>query len=316
MINTVRKATLLILSLCIAGIISTNAVAENTTPSHVYQITEKLLTTLKYLGQIDEKTYNNYVPDNSLRHPRHVLQKARECDMLITKILEKNGVAPQAFPERSSPTEIRPADVKESVIHIVEQLRRISDTARNAADEEPPLIPGKLPGDVYNNLKHICGALTVKIIPSDVYRIAVTVRDNIVTIYKRRGGEEEDIPPLLNMPGKEPKDVYRETWSFMDNLRVLALHPDFAIPGGVILPDKEEGQIKPQNVIGLMNDALAETETIEYVLGIETRAQVPPFIPEKIPSDVFAVIYQANRIVEKLIDSENTRIKAIKDGQE
>ncbi|TNE28835.1 MAG: hypothetical protein EP349_07410 [Alphaproteobacteria bacterium] len=235
--------------------------------------------------------------------------------MLVTKILENNDITPRAFPERSSPSEIRPADVKKGVTHIVEQLQALKTSDQNEANTESPPVSGKLPSDVYNNLKHICDSLTVEIIPSDVYRIASAIRDNAIMIYRQRGGDVEELPPLLRVSGKEPEDVYRETWSFMDNLRILALHPDFAIPGGVILPDQEQWHIKPQNVIGLMNDALAETETIEYVLGMNNRAQIPPFVAGKIPSDVFAVIYQANRIVEKIIDSENERIKEIKGEQ-
>ena len=269
------------------------------TPSHVYQSTEELRLKLQAFGLLDMQTYELVKPDTVLRHPRHVIQKVRECHQLFSKILLARNIEPEPLPDLYSLREVRPSDVKNGVGHLVREIEKLGQTE----SIEVPFIENKLPDDVYNNLKRICRAVTVDIVPADVYQVAAAVRVNTEKIANNRG-YKLDIKEK-KFTSKIPADVYQETWLFLDDLRLLALNPDFAIPGGVIMPNKQDkDDIEPHDVIALMNNALSGTNAIKYTLGVREKTDLPGFEKDKTPSDVFREIHHAHIIVKRLIELE------------
>jgi len=269
------------------------------TPSHVYQKTEVLRLKLNDLNLIDMQMYEAEPADVALRHPRHVMQKVRECHQIISKVLIAKNIQPDPVPGLFTVREIRPLDVKNGVEHLLAEVDKLG--ASNITGV--PFEEGKLPDDVYNNLKRICYAIAVDIIPSDVYRVAVAVRENMDKIARSRGYEINLTQEQFD--SKIPRDVYEETWKFLDDLRILALNPDYAIPGGIIIPNKQiDSETYPGDVIALMNDALAGTHAIKYTLGIGEQSNLPKNQPDKTPSDVFGVIYNAHLMVKKIIELE------------
>lgn len=284
--------------------------ADRITPSDVYQSTENLRLKLDALGLFDMQMYHTIPPDTALRHPRHVMQKVRECHQLFEKILISHDRQADPLPDMYSLREVRPADVKNGVDHLLRQLDKLSDTP---IPVNAPYTDGKLPSDVYNNLKRICHTVKAEILPSDVFRVASVVADNMEAIYKSRDFED-DMPEIQTFTDKVPGDVYFETWDFLKNLRQLALNADYAIPGGVVLSnERPQGTITPQDVIALMGDALAETNAIKYSLYVRENTHLPPLIPSKTPSDVFGKIHYAHAIVQKLLTLETHLEKETED---
>ncbi len=290
--------TLLIALIAALGHASSSR-SETITPSDVYKVTEELRMALLDLRLLDLESYESQAFDVALRHPRHVMQKVRKCHMVISKIMQQNGVSSSPLPALHSLREIRPLDVKKGVEHLLNEVRMIGPVQQR----EIVKLKGKLPNDVYNNLKRMCRALNVEINSSDVYRTAKAIDENIEKIALSRGYELTlDDEPSFN---KSSHDVYQETLSFMDDLRILALNPDFAIPGGVLIPDRlRTKEASSQDNLALMNDALAETDAIKYVLGVREHAAQLSSHEEKSATDVFKVIRHAHNLVQKIIEFE------------
>ncbi len=144
------------------------------TPSHVYQSTEEFRLQLENLGLIDNSIYESAQPDRALRHPRHVIQKVRECHTILSKILLARGLELEPVPGLFSSREIRPADVRNGVQHLLKDVEKLGEKT----SEPVPYVEGKLPGDVYNNLKRICEAVNVETVASDVYQVVLAVLKN------------------------------------------------------------------------------------------------------------------------------------------
>lgn len=273
--------------------------ASGITPSDVYRKTEMLRLTLQQQGLLDLKKYQDEEDDRALRHPRHVMQKVRECHTLLARLLKQKNIQVEPLPELFSVREIRPSDVQNSVDHLVKQASGLNEVVQDDVQFEE----GKVPSDVYNNLKRICSAVRVEIVPSDVYQIAAAVNNNLNKIVEMRGYDFNI--PYRTFSDKVPGDVYQETWRFLEDLRTLALNPDFAIPGGVIVPNHiPQREIIPQDVIALMNDALAETGAMKYTLGVRENKGLPAYQDNKTPSDVYAQITRAHTVVKTLLEQE------------
>jgi len=279
-----------------------SALGAKTSPSDVFQRTEVLRVTLQGSGMLDEEKYKENEGKNShiLHHPRHVMQKVRECHTLISKLLKQENLDAVPLPDLFSMREVRPSDVLNGVNHLIQEVQKIAPLRQ--ADKIK--IQNKVPHDVYNNLTRICSSIHVKIIPSDVYQVAQAVNLNLDKILIARGYEYT--PPYQTYMDKKPADVYEKTSEFLIVLRTLALNSDFAIPGGVIIPSKvPEAEIQPHDVIVLMNYALAETSAIKYSLGVREYSILPPYEEKKTPSDVYAQIDRAHNIVKFLVNREN-----------
>ncbi len=290
----VLPAIMLALCFCFSA-----AYAQDITPSHVYQKTEILRLTLQEQSLLDIRRYENEPEDSALRHPRHVMQKVRECHTVLSKLLKERNIEAKPLPDLFSIREVRPFDVQGGVHHLLQHALLVKE----AALPDVAFEAEKVPSDVYNNLKRICASIKAEIVPSDVYQVAASVNENLNKIVRVRGYNFDSA--YESFENKVPADVYRETWAFLEDLRTLALNPDFAIPGGVIVPTQvPDGTIIPQDVIALMHDALAETNAMKYTLGVREKTALPQYQEGKTPSDVFSQIRRAHAVVKTLLAKE------------
>ncbi len=272
---------------------------DNTSPSAVYQEIEELRFKLTDLGLINKHKYDTDQPDTLLRHPRHVIQKARECHQIISKILVARHIKPEPMPGLYSFHEIRPSDVKNSVEHLLKEVSKLGKTPTRAI----PFTEGKLSVDAFNGLKRICQAINVEITPADIYQVAIVVEKNMERIAT---SQQYDLDiPQSSFESKTLDDVYAEAWGVLDSLRTLALNPDYAIPGGIIIPNsRQKGQITPGDVIDLVNDLISGTNAIKYTLDIREETPLPPYQSGKTASDVYNVLYRTHLITQKILALE------------
>ena len=280
--------------------------AQDITPTDVYRETIILKEGLAQIGLLDIAKYNAEEDDTALRHPRHVMEKVRECHMMIGKIMQSRGIEVDDLPSKAEFNEVRPADVFKAVKFLQKDAQKLGQASVPA----PVVEDQKVPTDVYNHLKRICHALQAEVKPADVYRVAQVVLNNVMKIAEIRGINIRS--KFAQYEEKIPADVYHEAWAFLDDLRFLALNPDYAIPGGVILPNQRETKdIIPQDVIALMHDALAETEAIKYTLRINDTPVFPLYQEGKTPSDVYSLISHAHSIVRELLEMERREDEAV-----
>lgn len=277
------------------------------TPSDVFVLTEKFKRHLLDLSVITPAGINSALKESSLRHPRHVIQKVRECHILLSKHLIRRGISPTPFPEYNFLREIRPSDVKTGVQHLLDEMRKIG----GVEDKAITLTSEKLPIDVFNNLKKTCNAIDVEISPSDIYQAAVGVLVNVRQIGKVRG---ISIPLQIDQVSvsKSSQDVYDLAIRLLNHLRELSLYADFAIPGGVVIGEsRADKSVGERIILAALNDAFSETSAISYSLHIQDRITLPTYAENKTLTDVYKKIYLADLIVQKLLDDEAKKQKEL-----
>lgn len=269
-------------------------------PTDVFQKTEILALKLEALGLLKHIEQDMVDPTNMLRHPRHVIQKVRECHTLVGKILIQKGYNPEKLPDLFSVQEIRPIDVLSGVNHLIMEVDKLSPPEIVI----PTITDQKVPGDVYTNLNKICRSLDAEIVPSDLFQIALGVNERLDNILTLRAYDNSF--PVKVFADIKPIDVYIETLSFLTDLRLLALNPDFAIPGGIIFRNYKpvEEDIKPQDIMSLMNDSFSGTSAISYTLGYRDRVLLPSYEDHKTFSNVYAQISRAHDVVRFLLTQE------------
>lgn len=279
--------------------------AQEATPSHVYQVVDDINTELALLLEADDSVArkDETAPALTARKPRHVIQKAREMFLKVQTLRRINGLPAtelQPFPVRA----IKPADVKGLVSAILTDLRGLREPFAVTNDPEPAaLTDGKTPTDVYQNLVGATAAVNSlgvpKVVPNDVYRVALAIVSDLTKIRSARGLTEE-IPLKKEATGKKPGQVYELGVQLLERLAELTQNEAFAIPGGVVLPNRREGKITPAHVIDILNNAQAEVVAVKLAVGASEPTEVIAPPAGKTPSDVFDALQTALQMLEGL----------------
>lgn len=286
--------------------LATPAFAEPITPSHVYQSVDKANAELALLHKANQSNAkaDKKAPALTERRPRHVLQKAREVLMKVQALRLINGL-----PEKTVPPfpvrEVLPADVKNVVDRIVADvadLRPVFGVTETAPPS--PLPSGKTPTDVYGHLVaaglQVDGLGIPKSVPNAVYRVALTIISDIEKVRAARG-ITDPVAMTTGASGKKPKDVFENGVQLLTQIQALTEgNADFAIPNGVVMPNKRSGKIRPAHVMDLLNNALAEISAIKVKVGATTPTELAPPQSGKTPSNVYDAVTTARAMVETL----------------
>lgn len=296
----------------VSTLFSQKIYAHKITPSDVFQATEELRLRLDALGLIDMHEYGAKKYDDALRHPRHVLQKARACNVFISKILISRNIEALPLPHISSKKEVTPHDVMASIDHLISEIDKLEPSG--LPDIQVESVSGKVPNDVYNNLKNICSAIKVEVTPNEVYRITEAVHKNVTMIVMSRNYRVNEISDVVD--DADISDVYQEVIGLFSDLHDLSLHPDYAIPGGVVLKEGKGEDVTQRDILSLMYEAYAEVEAIEYAIHIDEEVVFPDHETQKTNSDVLSLLHSARSNLRKIIEMENKiNSEILDDGQ-
>lgn len=299
-----RFVLVALLALCIAGAAPADA-EEETTPSHVYRVVEEIN---RYLAAFHAANLTDPEADAgtlmAVRRPRHVLQKAREVLSRAFTLQTLLGQDPGAIPPMPA-REVQPADVKATVERIRDCVVELApEFGLAAAPAKPDLVEGKTPSDVYQHLVRAERRLNTlgipALVPNDVYALASAIREEVAGIRNLRGVDAayETVTAKTN---KKPAEVYTATYAALESLRMLVDGDGaYAIPGGVVLPERIEGKVQPEDVFGLMQHLLAEVASVKIAIGGQTPAEVSTDVSGKTPRDVFNVIATVRHMIETL----------------
>jgi hypothetical protein len=137
--------------------------------------------------------------------------------------------------------------------------------------------------------------------PNDVCRLAVMINEELEGILVARKRTQ---PAFIAAPGtgsKTPEDVYAQAYTVLDRLRAkVEADPGLTILGGIVLPNRRDPPLTPNDILDLENSLLAELGAIEATLGIASRIPVPPLIRGRTPSDIFDLLARAQALVAAL----------------
>ncbi len=266
-------------------------VVADITPSHVYQVTDDIVAELGLIYKATQSTNSSTRYSENARKPRHVLQKAREVLLKVQLFRKLNGLSKKSVP--AIPTrEIRPSDVKKMMDRILVDLREAGKKLNVTSKATPAaLSSGKTPTDVYNNIA-LAGAMVdglgvPSIVPNDVYRLTETLVSDIRLVVKKIGGNGL-LESLKGSRRKKPKHVYQEVYGLLSDLKAMcAKESKYCVPGGVVLPKKRSGRIKPGHVLDIVNNALAEVGSLKTKLGVNVTSKLSPVASGKTPTDVY-----------------------------
>lgn len=285
--------------------ISTVQASEAVTPSDVFRLTEQLKAHLLALKIISPENIQMTAEENNLRHPRHVIQKVKECHTILSKFLIRRGISPESLPFGELLREVKPSDVKSGVQHLINEVKKIGSVKDINIEKKDDILPI----DVFNNLQKICAAIDIEILASDIFQVATTVLLNTHQIAKT---SDVKIPPLSHRVtlSKSPREVFELTILLLRNLRQLSLYADYAIPGGVVISEVAPKNNRLERIIfAALYDVLAETSAIKYSLHIREKITVPGYVENKTLTDVYRKVYFADLIVKKLIEIEALKQK-------
>lgn len=301
----ISGARWLVALVAITIMVNATAGAQNITPSHVYQVVDDVNSELALLHNANgsKAKTDKKAPDLTARKPRHVFQKAKEVLQKVQTLRKLNGLSVNeipAFPVAA----IKPADVKDLVVVILKDVRGLRATfGVSEASPTSSLQSSKTPTDVYGNLirasLQLDGLGIPRIVPNDVYQVAMTIISDINKI-RTVLGQTDEFEMMSGSKGKKPKAVYQRSFDLLNTLKTKSNNDKFKVPGGVILPNKRSGKIRPGHVMDVLNNALAEIGAIKVTVGATIPTEIAPVPSGKTPSNVFDAVSTALAMAEKL----------------
>lgn len=295
--------------LCVVA--ATNVTAQTVTPSHVYQVVDNVNAelALMHTANNSNSSGDKKAPALTKRRPRHVIQAARMVLLKVQALRAINGLAKNPvppFPVR----EVLPADVKKIVERILADVRDL----RAKFDVTGPspsvaLKSGKTPTDVYGNLirasLQIDGLGIPRVVPNGVYQVAMTIIGDLKKVRTARGITAE-VKFQAGGKRKRPKHVFDRGVELLAAIKSLsATNPNLAIPGGVVMPNKRSGKIRPGHVMELLNNVLAEISAVKVKVGAKTPTELAPMPSGKSPSNVFDAVSTALAMVKDLMAKQS-----------
>lgn len=121
-------------------------------------------------------------------------------------------------------------------------------------------------------------------------------------IREARGISERVVLQKKN-PGKSDRDNYEHAFELLADLETLSAQPDFAIPGGVVPPNRRTGEIIPEHVMDILDDIEAEVSAIKAKLGVTKPSEFGIPKQAKVPTNVYDAITLARLMVKSLSPS-------------
>ncbi|MBR9765351.1 MAG: hypothetical protein GYB53_17985 [Rhodobacteraceae bacterium] len=282
----------------------TPARAQQVTPNHVYQVTEEIWLDLERMHQANFSQPGTAPRETAARRPRHVLQKAREVSRKLQMLRFVNGLDTDLLP----PMEVReatPGDVFELVVKLRDELADLHGAyGLSGPVGEVALPTGKSPTDVYNRLLQIEVSLDglglPPVVPNDVYRLAETLRGELLLLSGRPAGSQPDPAEMMALVQKTPGDAYSEANALLTDLRALGDSGRFAVPGGIVLPDDRPIPIRPGDVLHAISVILAEVSAMKAVVDLRDPMQRAPFQGGMTPNEVWNSLSLSRELVAGL----------------
>ncbi|MFZ5609325.1 MAG: hypothetical protein ACOY99_06925 [Pseudomonadota bacterium] len=244
-------------------------------------------------------------PPLTQRQPRHVYQKAREVFVKVQKLRGLHQLETRPVP-LLAPREVALGDVHRLVKAIrtdLDGLRPAYKVTAIPGEDDDPAQEGT-PSDLYAALDMVSRSLDglglARQMPNDVLQVALTIIGELEAIRQCRGLAA---PPAVakNTEGKQPKDNYARAFALHQALKTLSESSErFAIPDGVRLLNPRTGPIRPEHVLDLLNNVLADVIALKARLGVRHTLPFAPTQSGATPSHVYDALSLAIVLIETM----------------
>jgi len=232
------------------------------------------------------------------------MQQAREVLLRLNALKNVKGVKRgeiPVFPVRK----VTPRHVRAMVERLLGEVRTLRPLyGVTEPPPEAPLVTGKVPTDVYRNLR-VIGAMLESLgapphAPKDVYRLALTLLGELDIVAMAM---ERQCPAGTGkaVPEKTPADVYALMNEVLGDVHDLAVALNVDAYAPVQAPQRKSGAIRHADVLDLMNTILADVGAIKAALAATRPTVIAAEPPPKRPADVYSAIESAGGVVRCLL---------------
>ncbi|VAW50959.1 hypothetical protein MNBD_GAMMA06-967 [hydrothermal vent metagenome] len=273
------------------------------TPSDVYQQTDNVIAEIILIRKALNVQVAGKNPGLQFnKKPLHVLTKSIELQEKIATAQEKNNVKKTSLsvlPLRK----ITPEDVLASALHSLDGLRKLkAGLGINEIINDAPLIAGKSPSDVYENMwraSYLMDAVSGAISPNDVFRNTKVIQADLKFISEHLGVSPPDELPIF-LEGMTPKDANIEGYKNLHRIYRLQKNLKMQL---VRVSDFPVGKASPSDVYDTTNTILGELVRIKIKIGLNKSLESFADFNEKTPSDVHKELRTIGILIEQLTNS-------------
>ena len=300
-----RFVTLLISAGLLPG-----ALMAQTTPNHVFQNVQYIERALDLMHDANYSEASEAQQEATARRPRHVIQVANTVFRKVQLLRFINGFETRSLPPIPA-REVTPADVD----NIVSQIRADLEEMYAAFGITPPALDielpeGRTPTDVFNGLLQVEAALDglglPRAVPNDVFRATQTLISELELLLAHVTPGRA-MPPPAGWTPASPAAAYQEATELLGDIATLVSeNPELEIPGGVVMPTERSGDIRPSDVLFMVNIALAEISALKVMYGLETPMHLAPVQSGRTPADVLQDLVRARTILSMLRTPERS----------
>ncbi len=286
------------------------------TPSDVYGQTLVVLDTIRFLRQTQNL---NQMPPKPKRpnnkHPNHALAEALTLQRKINQAEHNLWMETTEVPEVPKRI-ITPTEVYDQMQTLIAELQRIKYRLGVERDLlTPPPIKGKTPSDVVQNLRWAQAAMPLfpldkplyqydpKFLlkePSDVYGVADLVLRKL-RAYKRFRGIRVKARKVPYVEGLRPRHVFQKTIEALDKTMKLREQAGLGTSALPLYPMRE---ITPSDVYQQAVRLDRELNLIYKTAGMDISRFTPRIFENKVPSDVFKVMWTISFEMDTLLGSQ------------
>ena len=272
------------------------------TPSHVYQVTENIISEIGILREaigVDDEP--NEPEAQRGKAPIHVYGKGLELLEKISKAQRKLGMTPAEVGEIPL-RDIKPSDVFELVSSILWQLQNmkeqlvISDTI-----EKAKFVGAKMPSDVYENLwlaSYMLDGLVPPIKPEDVYRNIQYIHGEMRLIATKLDVSLDLDPPEIT-GRKRLKNIGQQ--ALFSLYKISELEKRLAGMAAASVPEVTLVRIRSSDIYDLTNMLIAEMVRIKVHLKIDLPRGEQPTPHRVKTNEVFGQMHLVVKNLEKMI---------------
>ena len=272
------------------------------TPSHVYQVTENIISEIGILREaigVDDEP--NEPEAQRGKAPIHVYGKGLELLEKISKAQRKLGMTPAEVGEIPL-RDIKPSDVFELVSSILLQLQNmkeqlvISDTI-----EKAKFVGAKMPSDVYENLwlaSYMLDGLVPPIKPEDVYRNIQYIHGEMRLIATKLDVSLDLDPPEIT-GRKRLKNIGQQ--ALFSLYKISELEKRLAGMAAASVPEVTLVRIRSSDIYDLTNMLIEEMVRIKVHLKIDLPRGEQPTPHRVKTNEVFGQMHLVVKNLEKMI---------------
>lgn len=293
------------------------------TPTDVYELSDKLLKTVKFIKE-SQNNYNNIKKPEKVegQYPNHALYASYDFLKKVSMVERKLWITPTEVPVKPHKV-ISPTDVYDSIQYNIAELQRIKyrlGLERYFKQTHTKVV--KTPSDVVQNLKYAKELMpnfnfdhnliqysseTLKKTPNDVYAVTEEIIHKLEILKGLKGiSKKANIPPFIH--GLEPIHAYQKGIEAIEKAMKLKEQSGFypsqipTSPIRKITPSEVyELTLRLDGIITLLLHRYGYEKADNYVYKLDKKT-----FTDKTPSDVYNNLWKISNRIDVILAKEYT----------